>query len=338
MFSGDGVPSPSGRSGRGGKRRALVYTGPMLGIGTPEFMIIAVVALIVLGPERLPEVMRKVGQFYRQARELATQYTTEAQRMFDEGMREVEEVGTTINSAWQGATTENAPNEPPPKLRQLPPPARAAATAADAGPWVLPATGHDTATDLEPLPATAPASPTALPRPATVELITLDWPAIDGPVTVQADLPAGPAIVDWPARPASSPRAPVPTTPEAPGALGANGAAARSTSPDGTGAATEGATPAAPATASSNGQLYETEVPPADLVPDMVAIPGAPVNARTEPEPEGSIREQTVLDLYLQGGVNWQKAAAFLGLSPEEFLNRLERVRRSRAAQASAQR
>ncbi len=129
-------------------------------------MVIAIVALVVLGPERLPEVMRRVGQFYRQAREMAAQYTSEAQRMFDEGMREVEDVSSTINSAWQDATADAGLNQPPPRLRQLPPPVQAPSTTADAGPWMLAAMQRDTSTDREPQATPAMVTPFALRAPA----------------------------------------------------------------------------------------------------------------------------------------------------------------------------
>src|ERR671924_419597 len=105
----------------------------------PEFLVIAVVALMVLGPERLPEVMRKVGRAYRQMREMSSQLTSEFQRQFEEGMRDVEEVSTTISSAWQDATSLDGPNPPgpPPRLVHLPAPLQAPQTPASAGPWAL---------------------------------------------------------------------------------------------------------------------------------------------------------------------------------------------------------
>jgi len=38
----------------------------MFGIGFQELLVIMVVALIVLGPKRLPEVARSLGKFYRE--------------------------------------------------------------------------------------------------------------------------------------------------------------------------------------------------------------------------------------------------------------------------------
>ena len=59
----------------------------MFGIGSPEFIVIAVVALVVLGPERIPDVMRRIGQFYRQAREMSDSLTSELRQQWEEGMR-----------------------------------------------------------------------------------------------------------------------------------------------------------------------------------------------------------------------------------------------------------
>ncbi len=40
----------------------------MFGIGLPEFIIIALLVVIVVGPEQLPDVMRKGVAFVREAR------------------------------------------------------------------------------------------------------------------------------------------------------------------------------------------------------------------------------------------------------------------------------
>jgi len=56
----------------------------MLGVGLPELILIAGVALVVVGPERLPRVMRELGRIYGQLRraadELRRAFTLEADR------------------------------------------------------------------------------------------------------------------------------------------------------------------------------------------------------------------------------------------------------------------
>jgi sec-independent protein translocase protein TatB len=43
----------------------------MFDIGLPEFMVLALVAIFVFGPDKLPEVARQAGRLVRQARSLA---------------------------------------------------------------------------------------------------------------------------------------------------------------------------------------------------------------------------------------------------------------------------
>ena len=49
----------------------------MFGVGLPELMVIAVVAVVVFGPDRLPEFARQAGRFVRQVRNLALSAQTQ---------------------------------------------------------------------------------------------------------------------------------------------------------------------------------------------------------------------------------------------------------------------
>jgi sec-independent protein translocase protein TatB len=45
----------------------------MFDIGLPEFLVLAVVALFVFGPDKLPDVARQAGKLLRQGRAMLTQ-------------------------------------------------------------------------------------------------------------------------------------------------------------------------------------------------------------------------------------------------------------------------
>src|SRR4051812_50215161 len=58
----------------------------MFDIGWSEFVVIAVVALIAIGPKDLPGVLRTVGQWMTKIRRMAAEF----QGQFQEAMREAE--------------------------------------------------------------------------------------------------------------------------------------------------------------------------------------------------------------------------------------------------------
>ncbi|MBI3702138.1 MAG: twin-arginine translocase subunit TatB [Afipia sp.] len=58
----------------------------MFDIGWSELLVIAVVALIAIGPKELPGVLRMIGQWVGKARRMASDF----QGQFNEAMREAE--------------------------------------------------------------------------------------------------------------------------------------------------------------------------------------------------------------------------------------------------------
>jgi sec-independent protein translocase protein TatB len=80
----------------------------MFDISWSEFAIIAVVALIAIGPKELPGVLRMVGQWIGKARKMATEF----QGQFQEAMREAEMADLKksfdeVKEAASGFTTGN---------------------------------------------------------------------------------------------------------------------------------------------------------------------------------------------------------------------------------------
>lgn len=57
----------------------------MSNIGGGEIFAVLLLALIVLGPDRLPEAARKIGQFVRQVRGMSSGFQEEVKKAMDLG-------------------------------------------------------------------------------------------------------------------------------------------------------------------------------------------------------------------------------------------------------------
>ena len=105
----------------------------MFGIGMPEFILIAVVALIVFGPKKLPELAKSMGRAMREFRK-ATSELKETMQV-DSELSEVKkaftelqsEVNATVNKEAAGPESPAAPlPAPTPDPAPATPPADAA--------------------------------------------------------------------------------------------------------------------------------------------------------------------------------------------------------------------
>ena len=84
----------------------------MFDVGWSELFVIAVVAIVVIGPKDLPKLMRSFGHYAGKVRRTAAEF----QRQFEEAMREaeLEEVKKAIESVKAESTLDlNAPVDSP---------------------------------------------------------------------------------------------------------------------------------------------------------------------------------------------------------------------------------
>ena len=83
------------------------------GIGGAEYLVIAIVALLVVGPERLPLLLRKLGKMVAKARGMANEFRSSFDEMarqseLDELRKEVEALRTGQGMHALGADAEAA--------------------------------------------------------------------------------------------------------------------------------------------------------------------------------------------------------------------------------------
>lgn len=87
----------------------------MLDFGFSEVVITSMIALVVLGPKRLPSVMRRIGNWMGRARVMARQLTEQLEREIN-----AEEI---LKQTKASAATTAAPPPPPAPTASPAPPA-----------------------------------------------------------------------------------------------------------------------------------------------------------------------------------------------------------------------
>jgi sec-independent protein translocase protein TatB len=74
-----------------------------------ELVIILLVALIVLGPEKLPDAIRKVGRVYGELRRMSAGFQSELKDALDEPMREMRDTMDTVKGGFTFGDDGEAP-------------------------------------------------------------------------------------------------------------------------------------------------------------------------------------------------------------------------------------
>ncbi len=89
----------------------------MFNVGGMELIVIGVVALVVLGPDKLPGALRQLGTFIGELRRISSGFQTDLRSALNEAERDAERERLAAERAAQGsapATNEAAGTAPDP--------------------------------------------------------------------------------------------------------------------------------------------------------------------------------------------------------------------------------
>lgn len=183
-----------------------------------EVVILLVLALVILGPEKLPDALRKFGQAYGEFRKMTTGFQAEMREALDEPMRELREtaglIKSTIDEPVQSiretatqATEMAKGNDPFAKAAGFSAGALPAGAVAAEGEVATDASGAPEAADTAHLAPAESADPT--PAAVAETAVIAPDPAVQTPAVV--DVPAhDDAAGETPAAESSGPVAPSP--------------------------------------------------------------------------------------------------------------------------------
>ncbi len=200
----------------------------LFGVGIGEAALVLVIALIVLGPERFPQIAREAGRWYHTARRFAAEVTGDLQGAIKEledevneqsggGLKSVRELGNEMSTGLRDASSDvrNIGEGVGSTVREARPddasmPASAVVSAAAAG-AVLEASAPTS--DATPAPAEPPKSdPFELVRRSYADYHTPSTPAAPEPLPdpIDPDAMAAHALEAFasPQSPAEAPAAP----------------------------------------------------------------------------------------------------------------------------------
>jgi sec-independent protein translocase protein TatB len=154
-----------------------------------EFLIILLVALIVLGPEKLPDAVRKFGRLYGELRRMANGFTSELRDAMDEGGGGLDEMRNSFTEPLRSLrdTAEEARRS---FFQAAEPPVISPGQVIDqstpiAGPDVVlpgePVTGEESVTGEEPVDTAAVTEPDPVDPSGEHGLVELDDPTTSSP-------------------------------------------------------------------------------------------------------------------------------------------------------------
>lgn len=87
----------------------------MFNLSGSEIVVILLLALVVLGPEKLPEALRRAGRTYAELKKLSSGFQSEMRGAFEEPVKEMRETADLLRKA----ATFDAPTDTKPTKKLL---------------------------------------------------------------------------------------------------------------------------------------------------------------------------------------------------------------------------
>ena len=91
----------------------------MFNLSGSEVIIILILALVILGPDKLPDAMRRAGRTWAELRKLSDGFQEEVRKGFEEPAKEVKQTAAVVRKAAAFPNKKlhyNPLKDPPPKL------------------------------------------------------------------------------------------------------------------------------------------------------------------------------------------------------------------------------
>lgn len=79
------------------KKQKDFYGVNMFGIGLPELIFIFIVGLIVLGPEKLPDVAKQIAKFVMQLKKTADEFKNDFDKDMGEDINKLKDIKDQLN-------------------------------------------------------------------------------------------------------------------------------------------------------------------------------------------------------------------------------------------------
>ena len=91
----------------------------MFNLQGSEIIIVLLLALVVLGPEKLPDAMRKAGKAYSELKKMSTSFQSEFRAAVDEPLREIRETANVLRDSADFTKLQDGERSEKPKSGEM---------------------------------------------------------------------------------------------------------------------------------------------------------------------------------------------------------------------------